>query len=460
MRRFMGPVLAAVVFIGCGSGSGGRLSAGTSASDGAALSPDWERVFSKDPQTAKAAVERLEGEYGARAAAPFLEISRLAPGPSRQRFVLRALKLQGLEPVLSHDNAWRAVWASDEAPVPGYAAFKAGLYAKIDARFAEYFRDVGRPSVRLDELRWGGVRRDGIPPLDHPETVAADDPRAAYLNDTDVVFAAALNGDAVAYPKRILAWHEMVKDTIGGAEICGVYCTLCGSMIAYRADVGGTHHELGTSGFLYHSNKLMYDHATKSLWSTLEGRPVVGPLTEAADPPRLMREAVVTTTWGEWKTRHPDTRVLTLQTGHDRDYGEGVAYRDYFATDRLMFTVPETDGRLANKAEVVALRWGGSDQTLAVAVERLAGEPVYEDELDGRRFVILTDPSGANRVYQAGPAAFVSYADGVATDADGGRWRVGEDALASGDRRLERLPSHRAFWFGWHSAYPETRLVE
>ena len=75
--------------------------------------------------------------------------------------------------------------------------------------------------------------------------------------------------------------------------------------------------------------------------------------------------SVVTTTWGEWRKRHPATTVLSLETGADRDYGEGVAYRDYFATDELMFTVPSRDDRLKNKAEVLALRFPQFEDLMA-----------------------------------------------------------------------------------------------
>lgn len=112
-------------------------------------------------------------------------------------------------------------WKQEFKPHPGYAKFKSALYKLIDPRFAEYFSDTENATIRLDEIRWGGVRRDGIPPLKNPKMLAAKD--AKYLADTDVVFGIELNGDARAYPKRILAWHEMFKDTIGGESVCGVY---------------------------------------------------------------------------------------------------------------------------------------------------------------------------------------------------------------------------------------------
>lgn len=360
------------------------------------------------------------------------------------------------------DKWYRWIWNRDIDAHPNYATFKKKLYSRIDPRFAEYFSDEYATKIRLDEIRWGGVRRDGIPPLKNPETLPAA--AATYLADSDIVFGVQFGGQSRAYPKRILAWHEMVKDVVGGQSINGVYCTLCGSMIVYRTELNGKHYELGTSGFLYRSNKLMYDRATKSMWSTLRGAPVVGPLVGKGI--ELEPLYVVTTTWGKWKQQHPDTDVLSLETGHRRDYGEGVAYRNYFATDQLMFTVPGTDLRLKNKDEVLIVR-GQSKQPLAIAAAFLNRHRIYQDSTGKREFVVLTDDSGANRVYHTGGYKFAGWADAKSVESEGGkRWRVTEDALvpendpAADANRLARLPAHRAFWFAWYAAFPNTRLVK
>ena len=225
----------------------------------------------------------------------------------------------------------------------------------------------------------------------------------------------------------------------------------------YQADVDGVHHELGTSGFLYRSNKLMYDHATKSMWSTLQGEPVVGPLVGKGI--KLDRLSLVTTTWGDWKREHPDTTVLSLNTGHRRDYGEGVAYHDYFATDKLMFTVPEIDKRLLNKDQVLALR--DDNQQVAIAIKFLIKNPVYHTLLGDQKLVVLTEPNGATRVYNAGDIKFKSW-NGLneAIDTNGQKWRVLEDSLVSGNQKLDRTPSHNVFWFGWVSQFPKTKLIK
>ena len=356
-------------------------------------------------------------------------------------------------------NLWFSWWwQQDIKPVENYASFKSELYELIDEKFGGYFA-IDRPArIRLDEVRWGGVKQDGIPPLRTPKMISAD--KASYLGEDNIVFGIKINGDARAYPKRILAWHEMFIDDIGGENFAGVYCTLCGAVILYKTEFEGVKHALGTSGFLYRSNKLMYDQSTQSLWNTTWGEPVIGPL--ANDSIKLERSYLVTTTWGEWKRRHPDTRVLSLDTGYDRDYGEGVAYADYFSRDDLMFSISTTDQRLKNKDEILALTFPAhTEKTMAISADFLLDNPVYKNSLGGVEFVVLTDNSGANRVYQTGSTSFEEYDRGnIARDSEGNLWTLTEDSLSFGDESLQRLPAHRAFWFGWHSAHPDTHLVK
>ncbi len=404
-----------------------------------------------------------------------------AAGPSRERFAppeappadptvhVRERLVRFLEKQtgqrFGHDlQRWRQwMWSRPYAPHPDYAAFKGALYAQIDARMGSFFAPGARALIRLDEVEWGGVSVNGIPPLVYPRHVPA--PEARYLGEKDVVFGIVLNGEARAYPKRVLAWHEMARDRVGGVELTVVYCTLCGTVIPYGSEVGGARRTFGTSGLLYRSNKLMFDEETMSLWSSAEGRPVIGPL--AGSGLELIDYPVVTTTWREWRTAHPETTVLSLDTGFERDYAEGAAYRDYFATDRLMFTVPRTDPRLKNKDEVLALLVappeGGERRPLAFAAGFLRKERLFALSFAGRELMVVTSGDGANRVYETGPHRFARVLpDGRLQDAEGRRFTIGEDALYAEDGRppvFPRLPARRAFWFGWYAQFPGTELV-
>ncbi len=395
-----------------------------------------------------------------------------APGPRVTReSLIRSRLLSFLERQTGkrfdrYLGGWRQwMWTLPYQPHPDYARFKGMVYGgAVDPRMQRFFPPAVKSLIRLDEIDWGGVVVNGIPPLYNPKVVPAA--QARYLRDGNVIFGVVVNGHARAYPKRILAWHEMAIDMLGGVDLTVVYCTLCGTVIPYDSVVGGIRRRFGTSGLLYRSNKLMFDEDTMSLWSTLEGKPVVGAL--AGTGLQLTSHPAVTTTWGEWRAEHPDTTVLSLETGHKRDYSEGAAYRDYFSNDRLYFDVPVKDRRLKNKAEVLVLQVrpaaGGNSEPVAIDADYLEATPVFHFEVAGRRLLAVTTRQGANRVYALGShnVVFESRpASGVLVDTTGRRWRQTEETLTldDGSVSLPRYVAHRAFWFGWYAQYPETRLI-
>jgi hypothetical protein len=174
---------------------------------------------------------------------------------------------------------------------------------------------IRRAHQGFTQIDWGGVGINGIPPLRSPATIPAAD--AGWLRDDHVVFGIVIDGAARAYPKRILAWHELALDQLGGVDLTIIYCTLCGTVIPYDSRLGDRRFTFGTSGLLYRSNKLIFDDETGSLWSSLDGTPVVGPLVNQGL--RLTFHPVVTTTWGSGSASiHPRrcsrSRPVTIAT--------------------------------------------------------------------------------------------------------------------------------------------------
>ncbi|MBT8220120.1 MAG: DUF3179 domain-containing protein [Bacteroidia bacterium] len=390
--------------------------------------------------------------------APLLDILRLSRDPWHQQEVQALLRehVPQMKPDYFQGSQW--LWQKDPNYGSYYADFKAHLYSALDPRFNRYFFERGEQSkIRLDEIVWGGVRQDGIPPLRSPKMISATE--AVYLSDTDVVFGLVIDGAAYAYPKRILAWHEFFTDDIGGLSIAGVYCTLCGTVIIYNSEFNGVKHDLGTSGFLYRSNKLMYDRATQSLWSTIEGGPVVGPLVDQNI--ELSTLPVATTTWGAWRSKHPETKVLSLETGHARNYVEGEAYKDYYAVDDLMFPVPMQDNRLANKARVFIPRTDNYKQDpLAISVDYLKRKGIHQDQIVDQRILIISERNGASRAYAIDDHQFKSYKQRNLVDNQKQEWKVTESVLIGPNgQRLSRLPAHEVFWFAWVNIFPDTRIV-
>ena len=270
-----------------------------------------------------------------------------------------------------------------------------------------------------------------------------------------MVFGVYINGEARAYPKRILAWHELFNDTVGGVDVTCAYCTLCGRP-SCTSD-----HRIPEVRFrdqrISVSLEQTHVRSPDAIALVISGRGTVGEL--AGSGLKLARLPIVTTTWRTWRERHPDTKVLSLETGFDRDYREGAAYREYFSTHELMFPVPVLDERLENKQEVLALLLRG--EPVAYDTSFLKKKDVYHDTVGSRQIVILTDQSGASRVYEAKGVTFSSWdRKSKLLDSTGLSWEVTEDGLLGpSGSRLGRLSSHRAFWFGWYAQFPGSRLV-
>lgn len=334
-------------------------------------------------------------------------------------------------------------------PFAEFDSFLAQHFAAIDPEFLNFIYPGVNHEIRLEEITWGGVIKDGIPALTNPALIPAA--HADYLNDDEPVFGIEINGDVRAYPYRMMDWHEMFNDVIGGVPVSLAYCTLCGAGILFETSVDGrdTPFIFGSSGFLYRSNKLMYDQQTHSLWNQFTGRPVVGDLTGSGIELTVL--PVVTTSWGEWVRQHPKTKVLSLETGFSRDYTPSQPYRSYFADAELMFPALTLDKRLNPKDQVFGLRITGVEK--AWALRTFAGGQVINDRVGVIDLVLVgRAESRTIRAYRSGGRVFKKSAADLKTliAHDGATWTVTETSIEGPDgEKLPRLPGHLAYWFAW-----------
>lgn len=351
-------------------------------------------------------------------------------------------------------------------PVPSHPAYfevKRELLLSLDPNWEPFLRPEfiapGAMDIRFEEVAWGGVKRDGIPSLDFPDLIAAAD--ADYLNDDDLVFGVEINGDVRAYPLRIMGWHEMFNEVIGGVPVALAYCTLCGAGILFETKVDQFEEPLviGTSGFLYRSNKLMYDRTTLSLWNQFTGEPVSGELRGSGVA--LKQRPVAIERWGDWRARNPGTRALSLDTGHRRDYGSGVVYNDYFSSPDLMFPAAVDQSKLRQKDYVFGVRDFGASKAWPLAAFR--EKKVINDAIGAKSIVLVGAATGRTvRAYERKDVAFAPGPDAATLIGDGQSWRATEDALIGDDgRRLGRIAGHIAYWFAWNNYLgPRAELYE
>ena len=423
-------------------------------------------VLYNEASVYQAALQHIEDQWTPESALFLTETAIILPHREKRKLIFELMERKsGRKFDADFNKCYDWIWAQDYSfSADRVSEFRFDLYTALrHYDLAEYFTDRPTHLIPTEEIRFGGVSRDGVIPIRQPRMVASI--AATDMQPEQIVFGIEINGDARAYPRRMLGHHEMVWDTVGGIAVTGVYCTLCEMMIFYDNTLpDGRQLRFGTSGFLYNSNKLMYDMETRSLWQTVEGIPVVGKMTQQNF--KLNQFPVVTTTWLDWVTTHPDSLVLSSEDlpkysdrDADTDYSEGAAYRDYFASPDLMFSVTKTDPRLDAKQEVFIPRLP-SGKTIAFACQMLQAEPVYHYKTDADDIVIITTTGGANRAYLADGNNFNELHEArTVSSFDGDLWQIEEAGLNSGAKTLQRLPANRAFWFGWFAAHPDTELI-
>ena len=323
--------------------------------------------------------------------------------------------------VTDHLMAW------DIPAPPNYLDYKRGLFTRIVPGWDPLFVEG---DIDWRHVSWGGVLIDDraydttdeicncIPAADNPEVTSAED--ATWLDDDTVIFGIEINGEARAYPRRIMEVREMINDTLGGRDLGIPYCTLCGAAQAYYTDELEQDIErpiLRTSGLLIRSNKVMYDITSGSVFDTFLGKAVTGPL---ADLGLVLEQApVITTTWGEWKAAYPNTTVLAEHLALGRDFD----FRNNRDANGPIFPVGDVDPRL----------------------------PVHEDVIG------IVTASGTPIAFPRA-TALVALTDGLEVGFENVKLILDAGGIRAVDRNGSDLGSHQAFWFAWSQFHPETEL--
>lgn len=209
--------------------------------------------------------------------------------------------------------------------------------------------DFGKTLIKWEEILSGGPPKDGIPSIDKPLFKPLSDIRDLAPNEP--VISLEIGGDARAYPLRILIWHEIVNDVVGGRPVTITYCPLCNSAIVFDRRVGERLLDFGTTGKLRNSDLVMYDRKTESWWQQFTGEAIVGELlgTELKLVPARLES------FEEFQARHPQGRVLVPSRSASRSYGSNP-YVGYDTSARPFLYKGEMPRGIEPMARVVVVR--------------------------------------------------------------------------------------------------------
>lgn len=280
--------------------------------------------------------------------------------------------------------------------------------------------DLSRHNVPKHEILSGGPPKDGIPSIDKPNFASAK--KADFLTNKDRVIGFFNNGVAKAYAIKILNWHEIVNDEVGGKPVVVSFCPLCGTGMIFDADSGGRGLTFGVSGLLYQSDMLLYDRQTESLWSQVKSEAVTGRLMGR----KLKLLSSTQTTWGAWKKKHPNTLALTTETGYSRNYNRDP-YEGYSKTNNLYFPVTRQSKAYHPKEQVIGVQVGKVYRAWPFIELARIKSPLNE-KIEGKSFNIEFDNKSRTAVVF--------------------------------DETGKEYPSVVAFWFAWYTFHPETQVYK
>ena len=309
--------------------------------------------------------------------------------------------------------------------------------------------------VPLDKIRGGGPPKDGIPSIDEPKFVSISE--SDFMSSSDIVIGLEINGQAKAYPLFILVWHEIVNDNVGGVPVAVTYCPLCFTNQVFERVINGTEVEFGTSGKLYNSNLVMYDRLTDSYWSQALGMAITGELTGY----QLKIVPFDVISWGDWSSLHPNTLVLTTETGHTRAYAVDP-YGDYYTDPRIIFPVDNKDDRMHPKEIILGFHVG--DITKAYKQSDVEKSVVINDRIHNSEIVLFSQYDGNTRAFDRsinGQVLDFELSDNKIIDIQTGSVWNYDGVAISGDLQgteLSRLPFSPGFWFEWVAFHPNTEV--
>ena len=281
--------------------------------------------------------------------------------------------------------------------------------------------DLANSTIPDSKILSGGPPRDGIPSIDKPRFLSAE--KAKYLKSEDRVLGITFAGESRAYPIRILNWHEIVNDVIKGHSVAVTFCPLCGSGIVYKADIDGKPYKFGVSGLLYNSDVLLYDRETETLWSQILSKAVSGRLVDK----KLEVIPSSHTSWQAWKKKHPNTKVLSNETGFVRDY-QRSPYGTYDSDVSTYFPVEFKSKKYHPKERVLGISLKGQHKVYPFAeLAKIPGSRL-NDIFAGEHLTVEFDSE--NR-------------DGQIKDSSG-----------------KILTSVNTFWFAWYAFHPDTLIYK
>lgn len=303
-----------------------------------------------------------------------------------------------------------------------------------------------------------------------PEFIALDNPKfvlskdADYLREDDEIVGVVINSQAKAYSLKPAAHHHIIHDELGGAPILVTFCPLTYTAMVFDGLVDGKAIKFDVEGGLVDNNMIMLDRGTKSEWIQITGEAIKGRMRGK----RLKLLHSLHTTWGTWKKLHPDTLVLSHNTGFDYNYNEyplGEMYLEYRKDRRIMFPLSYEDYRFHPKEVFLAVEV--DNEFKAYRLSDMAEREIINDFIGDSPVLIFCDRQAQlalafSRTVNGRTLEFELDELYIKDRASDSRWDLeGTSQQDNGfGGNLTHIPCFKVYWFAWAAFYPDTLVYK
>ena len=316
----------------------------------------------------------------------------------------------------------------------------------------------GNWSIPISEVKDGGPGKDGIPSIDNPKFLNANE--IDFLNDDDLVIGTISGNVVKAYPHLILDWHEILNDKINNEFVTINYCPLTGTAFGWKSMANSTKSTFGVSGLLYNSNLILYDRNTDSNWSQIKLECVNGELI--GDKPELTN--IIETNWKTWKFLYPNSKVLSTETSFSRNYDK-YPYGDYKTNQGYFIFRPSIiNNDLPNKERIYAII--DDDQSTVYQFSSFQNGHVVKDTFKDKQYLVVGNEHIIKAFNLNNTHADLTFSYNISTpgsffkDTQGNKWSVFGEAI-DGPRKGEKLVPAKSvvsFWFAIAAFYPNPKI--
>ncbi|WP_421764450.1 DUF3179 domain-containing (seleno)protein [Ekhidna sp.] len=295
----------------------------------------------------------------------------------------------------------------------------------------------------------GGVGKDGIPSLDDPTFISRDE--VDFLKDNELVIGINTGDQTLLFPHRIIDRHEIVNGQADNFNYTMTFCPLTGSAIGFCRGSDGS---FGVSGLLHNSNLIYFDRKNDSHWSQMLLTSIRGP--SVCKTINVLN--LIEMTWKEWKQQSIDFKVLSINTGFDKDYSQSFSELIEL-NDTPLWPYSPQDTRLENFERVYVLFIDSRPKAYPLNAENSLS--IIKDTILGTRVILITyNEAGLITAFydEGGEYSIESQSEGIIIRKQNKSWDIFGKSFNDEHEDLTKPNGYTAYWFSVGAMFPGIEL--